>query len=416
MSTTAPTTPAAQPAAPFVPAPGWRMWVPCVGMALCSWLSFVDRGVLGVLAPTILMDTGMTAQDYGTVVFFFFIVYTIGNPLWGSLLDYLGLRAGMLLAVGIWTAASASHALMGGIIGFSIARALLGLGEGATFPGGLRTAVESLPGDKRARGIAVSWSGGTVGAIMTPIVMVPIAVAYGWRMAFVATGLFGIVWMVLWALIARPPFLPRAERRSSRLAWPNPFERRFWALVFSYALPAIAPGPILNLMPIYLTRGLGVAQADLGGIFWIPPAFWGIGYFVGGWAADRFAAENQRPVGMFALLTAAALPFGLTAAFESVPVAIALMSWACFIGGAFQMLAMKVGSYAFPREQSAMMSGIASGSWSLVNAGLAPIIGRFFDQQAWASAFWLIALCPLAGVLMWAFLSRGGRTQVAVRP
>ena len=400
-------TPSTQVAAPPTPlAAGWRMWVPCLGMALCSWLSFVDRGVLGILAPTIMADTGMSAQDLGTVVFFFFIVYTFGNPLWGSLIDHLGLRVGMLLAVGIWSAASASHALMGGIVGFSLARALLGLGEGATFPGGVRTAVESLPASLRARGIAVAWSGGTLGAIMTPILMVPIALAYGWRAAFIATGLFGVIWMALWALIARPPYLPATERRSSRLQWPNLAERRTWALVFSYALPALAPGPILNLMPIYLTRGLGVEQAALGAIFWIPPVFWGVGYFVGGWAADRFATNNERPVGMFALLTALALLFGFTPLFESVPIAIALMSWACFVGGCFQMLAMKVGSYAFPREQAAMMSGIASGAWSLVNAGVSPFIGRFFDQQAWSAAFWLIALCPLVGVAVWVFLSR----------
>jgi ACS family hexuronate transporter-like MFS transporter len=376
-------------------------------MALCSWLSFVDRGVLGVLAPTILADTGMSAQDLGWVIFFFFIVYTFGNPLWGMLIDYLGLRRAMLLAVGIWTVASASHALMGGIVGFSLARALLGLGEGATFPGGLRTAVESLPAHMRARGIAVSWSGGTLGAIMTPIVMVPIAVAYGWRAAFIVTGVLGAMWLLLWAVIARPPYLHATERRPSKLAWPNPFELRFWALVFSYALPAIAPGPVLNLMPTYLQRGLGVAQADLAGIFWIPPAAWGVGYFVGGWAADKFAADNTRPVGMFVLLTVLALVFGFTPIFESVPIAIALMSWACFIGGAFQMLAMKVGSYAFPREQAAMMSGIASGSWSLVNAGIAPFIGRFFDQQRWSDAFWLIAILPVVGVSVWIVLSRG---------
>jgi ACS family hexuronate transporter-like MFS transporter len=382
------------------------MWVPCIGMALCSLLSFVDRGVLGVLAPTILADTGMTAQDLGNVVFFFFLVYTFGNPLWGSLIDYLGLRNAMLLAVGLWTAASASHAWMSTFVGFAIARALLGLGEGATFPGGVRTAVESLPVDRRARGIATSWSGGTLGAIVTPLLMVPIAGAYGWRAAFIATGVFGVVWLVLWAIIARPPYLPTSARRSSRMEWPNVFELRTWALVFSYALPALAPGPILNLMPIYLTRGLGVAQADLASIFWIPPAAWGIGYFAGGWAADKFAANNKRPVGMFVLLTIAALVFGITPSLASVPAAIALMSWACFIGGGFQMLAMKVGAYAFPREQAAMMSGIASGAWSLANAGASPIIGRFFDQQRWDAAFWLIALAPLVGVVIWIGLSR----------
>jgi ACS family hexuronate transporter-like MFS transporter len=376
-------------------------------MALASLLSFVDRGVLGVLAPTILAETGMTGEDMGWVVFAFFLAYTFGNPLWGSLIDRMGLRAGMLLAVAIWSAASASHALMGGLLGFAVARALLGIGEGATFPGGLRTAVESLPSHLRARGIAVSWSGGTLGAIVTPLFMVPIAVAFGWRAAFVVTGVLGGLWLLLWAAIARPPYLPATERRSSRLEWPNLFERRTWALVFSYALPAIAPGPILNLMPIYLNRGLGVAQADLAGIFWMPPLAWGVGYFVGGWAADKFAADNRRPLGMFSILVVCALPFGLTPIFESVPAAIALMSWACFIGGAFQMLAMKVGSYAFPREQAAMMSGIASGAWSLVNAGVSPQIGALFDQQRWSDAFWLIAVLPAIGIAVWAGLSRG---------
>ena len=387
-------------------AAGWRMWVPCIGMALCSWLSFVDRGVLGVLSPTILSETGMSAQDYGNVVFFFFLAYTFANPLWGSLLDRFGLRIGMLLAVGLWSAASASHALMTGFLGFAVARALLGVGEGATFPGGVRTAVESLPAHLRARGIATSWSGGTLGAIVTPLMMVPIAVNYGWQAAFIVTGIFGLAWLVLWAAIARPPYLPSTERRSAKLEWPNPMERRFWALVFSYALPALAPGPILNLMPLYLTRSLGVSQADLGGIFWIPPAAWGIGYFAGGWAADKFAADDQRPIGMFSLLTVCALVFGITPMFQSVPIAIALMAWACFIGGAFQMLAMKVGSYAFPREKAAMMSGIASGAWSLANAGVSPVIGRLFDQQRWDEAFWLIALAPAVGVTVWVLLSR----------
>jgi ACS family hexuronate transporter-like MFS transporter len=384
----------------------WRMWVPCFGMALASLLSFIDRGVLGILAPTILAETGMSGEDLGWVVFYFFLAYTFGNPIWGSLIDRIGLRAGMLLAVGIWSAASASHALMAGFLGFAVARAVLGIGEGATFPGGLRTAVESLPAHLRARGIAASWSGGTIGAIVTPILMVPIATTYGWRTAFVVTGVLGAAWLLLWAAIARPPYLPATERRSRRLEWPNLLELRTWALVFSYALPAIAPGPILNLMPIYLDRALGVSQDALGSIFWIPPLAWGIGYFVGGWAADKFATHNPRPVGMFLLLVACALPFGFTPLAGSLSIAIASMSWACFIGGCFQMLAMKVGSYSFPREQAAMMSGIASGAWSLVNALVSPQIGRYFDQANWSAAFWLIAILPAVGIGVWIVLSR----------
>ena len=394
------------PAPPTARAP-WQMWVPCVGMALCSWLAFVDRQAIAVLSPTIMAETGMNAQEFGRLVTFFFVAYTLGNPLWGSLLDYVGLRLGMLMAVAIWTAASASHAFMGTFLGFALARAVLGFGEGATFPGGLRTAVESLPAHMRARGIAASFSGGTIGAVVTPLIVLPVAAAYGWQAAFLLTGVFGVMWLLIWAMIARPPFLPARTQKPARMAWPNPAERRFWMLVFSYALPAIAPGPIITLFQIYLNRELGVAQADLRGILWMPPLAWGAGYFFWGWIADRFASNNPRPVGLFLLLTVCSLALGIAPAFASVPAAIALMSWACFIGGGFQMTALKVALYNFPREQAAMMSGIASGAWALVNAGVAEPIGWLFDQQRWSEAFWLVALCPAVGVAVWLFLSRG---------
>jgi ACS family hexuronate transporter-like MFS transporter len=376
-------------------------------MALCSWLAFVDRQAIAVLSPTIMAETGMSAQEFGRLVTFFFVAYTLGNPLWGSLLDFVGLRVGMLMAVAIWTAASASHALMGTFLGFAMARAVLGFGEGATFPGGLRTAVESLPGDMRARGIAASFSGGTIGAVVTPLIVLPVAAAYGWQAAFLLTGLFGVAWLITWAIIARPPYLPARTQKPVRMAWPNPAERRFWMLVFSYAFPAIAPGPIITLFQIYLNRELGVAQADLRGILWMPPLAWGAGYFFWGWIADRFTTGNPRPVGLFLLLTVCSLALGVAPMFASVPAAIALMSWACFIGGGFQMTALKVALYNFPREQAAMMSGIASGAWALLNAGLAEPIGRLFDQQRWSEAFWLVALCPAVGITVWLFLSRG---------
>src|ERR1044072_3377398 len=97
--TQAPT--ARTPAAAATTATTWQMWVPCVGMALCSWLSFVDRQVLAILSPTILKETGLTNQNFTDAASFFFLAYTISNPIWGSILDYVGLRVGMLLAVGI---------------------------------------------------------------------------------------------------------------------------------------------------------------------------------------------------------------------------------------------------------------------------------------------------------------------------
>lgn len=413
-----------RPAVSDAPATTWQMWVPCVGMALCSWLSFVDRQVLNILSPTIIKDTGLTPQDFTTATSFFFLTYTLGNPVWGSVLDRVGLRIGMLLAVGVWTAASMSHALMASFAGFALARAILGLGEGGTFPGGLRTAVETLPANLRARGIALSFSGGTIGAVMMPLLLGPLAITYGWKTAFFATGLLGAMWLVLWASIARPPYLPKSAHMTTKMEWPNLRERRVWALMFSYALPAISPGPVLTILSIYLVQRLAMTQADVNSVVWIPPLTWGIGYFFWGWAADRYAANNPRPVGMFMLLTIVSLTLGFVTMTTSVPLAIGLIGLSTFIGGGFQMVALKVGSYAFPRQQSALMSGIASGSWSLVNFILLNAIGagvtiggirilpgaNWINGQHWEEIFWTIALLPAVGIGLWLFLSRDQAT------
>jgi MFS family permease len=192
-----------------------------------------------------------------------------------------------------------------------------------------------------------------------------------------------------------------------------------WSLIFSYALPAISPGPILTILALYLGQGLHMSQAEVNGVVWVPPLTWGIGYFFWGWAADKFAATNTRPIGMFLLLTVCSLTLGLATWTTSSTLAIALISFSTFIGGGFQMVALKVGSFAFPREQSAMMTGIASGSWSLVNYLLLNVMGAgvtiwglrvlpglgWLNAQRWGEIFWLIAVLPAVGVALWMALS-----------
>src|SRR5436309_9369454 len=211
-TTTGVKTVTATAAAAAGPSVTWQMWVPCLAMAACSWLSFFHRTILAALAPTILNETGLTAQQFASINAYFFVAYTLGNPLWGSILDYVGLRVGMLLGVAIWTMASVSHGWMYAFAGFAAARAFLGLGEGVTFPGGLRTAVESLPATRRARAVALSFSGGTLGGAAASYIAIPLGLKYGWRAAFAITGAFGIAWLVLWAVVAGPPFLPKHEK------------------------------------------------------------------------------------------------------------------------------------------------------------------------------------------------------------
>jgi len=156
-------------------------WSPIAAMMLLSFLSYVDRNTLAILSQTILRETGITAESYGWMISAFSAAYLVGNPFWGRALDRFGLRAGLFVSVVLWTLASVSHAFVATAVGFAVARAALGFGEGATFPAGLRASTQTLRSDQRGRGVAIAYSGASLGAIATPLVVTPIALRWGWR-------------------------------------------------------------------------------------------------------------------------------------------------------------------------------------------------------------------------------------------
>jgi ACS family hexuronate transporter-like MFS transporter len=379
-------------------------------MMVCSWLSYVDRQILATLSVVILADTGLSTERYTEVVSAFSIAYMIGNPLWGSLLDYVGLRTGMLAAVAIWSVASLSHSFVGqgtaAFLGLAAARALLGFGEGATFPGGFRTAMDSLPPGRQSRGIAISYSGGSLGAIVTPFLVIPIAARFGWRSAFLVTGALGFVWLALWAKIARPPYLRVPKKKPAKIIWPNFLERRFWALVCGYSLGAFALGPILYLSSLYLNRVFGVSQDDLKYYLWVPPAGWEVGYFFWGWAADRYASEKNRPAGMFILLTVLQLPLAAVTWIASPALVMIVFFWSMFVAAGFIVVALRAAAQAYPAGQTSMVAGLGAGTWSALVAVLLPILGRWFDQQRYTESFLLVTLVPVLGTALWLWLTR----------
>jgi ACS family hexuronate transporter-like MFS transporter len=141
-------------------------------------------------------------------------------------------------------------------------------------------------------------------------------------------------------------------------------------------------------------------------VLWIPPLGWEIGYFFWGWVFDRFAADEDRPVFKFFLLAVLMLPFGFTALISSTAGVLALLFWCMFVTGGFQMLGLRTGARAYPGGQTASVAGVASGAWAAEAALILPIAGRWFDQSHYDWIFWAIALIPMAGVLVWAGLSR----------
>ena len=376
-------------------------------MWLVSLISYIDRNTIAILAPVILRETHLNAEQYGFIISCFSVAYMIGNPVWGLVLDRWGVRRGMTAAVGVWTVASAAHAWATGFWSFGIARAVLGAGEGATFPGGLRTVTQTLPPAKRGRGLAIAYSGGSLGAMIAPLIVTPIAAEFGWHGAFLFTGVLGAAWLLLWRITGTgiDRNVPSEAHLPLNRIWTHP---AFWAFMAAYGVAAMPLGFILYDSSLYLHARFNWSQSTIGYVLWIPPFGWEVGYFVWGFILDRAGPR-------FRTLMSASLVLSLPlAAMHSLPTgALVLgdMFLTMFGLSGFVVLSIAYATRAFPPGHSGLLAGIGAGSWGAIVALMMPWFGRLFDQSAYATAFRIATLFPIAGYLIWVALGslvRGG--------
>ena len=222
-------------------------------MWLVSLISYIDRNTLALLAPAILAETGLSAEQYGYIISAFSVAYMIGNPLWGCAARPV--RSAQRDVVGrvVLDGRLGRACLRERVLELRVRTGVIGVREGATFPGGLRTASQTLPEGLRSRGIAVAYSGGSLGAIVTPLLVTPIALRFGWRGAFLFTGFVGLLWLAVWAVISRR--LPKQHAAvEAKKELPRLTDPRLWGFMLAYALGAQPLGFVLYGAAIYLRR------------------------------------------------------------------------------------------------------------------------------------------------------------------
>lgn len=307
---------------------------------------------------------------------------------------------------------------MAGFAGMCIARAVLGFGEGATFPAGLKTVTETLPEEKRSFGLGIAYSGSSLGAALTPLLITPVALRWGWRAAFGVTAVLGLLWIVLWiALRFSGWYDPPARSRNPEhlvILGESRWSRNLFAAAAAYGLGAAPLAFGLYAAPLYLTRVLHLGQASLGHLLWLPPAGWEAGYLVFGRLADRRRRRelqqnrSRRPGDVFFLLAVAGFLIMLApaAAQSSSPVLLTMLLFflQMFVAGGFVVFALADGMAMLPKEQSAFLAGFAISAWALVTGLLMPLLGHLFDHQRYTLTFWIVACLPPLGTLLWRLL------------
>jgi MFS transporter, ACS family, hexuronate transporter len=389
---------------------GYRVWIPAAAMMLVSLISYVDRNTLAILAPAILETSRLSAEQYGWIISAFSVAYMVGNPLWGRWMDRIGVRWGMFAAVALWTVASVAHAYAAGFWGLAAARATLGFGEGATFPGGLRTVVQTLPDRWRSRGVALAYSGGSLGAVLAPLIVSPIYSAWGWRAAFLFTGIIGGLWLLLWAVLSRDERLRRlqpAAVSTHPLRWAD---ARLWSFLASYALGCLPLAFVLYGASIFLNRVWGQTQEQVGAVLWVPPLGWEVGYFMGAWLLDRLPRPPADRLQPHRILTT--LVCVLIVPLAAIPYAtrywavLALLFWAMFVAGSNVVVAISYATEVYTTRHAGFLAGLGAGSWSAVVALLMPRFGAMFDSGLWRQAFLLATAVSMTGTGVWLVVNR----------
>lgn len=251
--------------APVAPAGRYR-WAIIALLFFATTVNYIDRTMLGLLAPSLGKEMGWSENDYGSIVTAFQAAYALGFLLMGWLIDRFGPKIGYAIAITIWTVGHVAHGFASTVGSFMAARVVLGVGEAGHFPSVVRASSEWFPQKERA--LAIGWvnSGTTVGVILTAPVLALFlnTLGLGWRETFIWSGLFGVVLLGLWWWLYSNP-RQSGKVSEAELAWiehdpPEQVERLGWGRIvikreaWAFATAKFLTDPVWFLMLFWLPK------------------------------------------------------------------------------------------------------------------------------------------------------------------
>ncbi|MEI8291833.1 MAG: MFS transporter [Verrucomicrobiota bacterium] len=276
---------------------GFR-WTVCALLFVATTINYMDRQVLGILAPTLEREIGWSEIEYSHIVMAFQAAYALGLLVFGRLVDVIGTRHGYAISIFAWSLAAMAHALARGVFGFGVARFALGLGEAGNFPAAVKTVAEWFPSRERALATGLFNSGSNVGAILAPVLVPWLTLHYGWQMAFIVLGATGFVWLIFWYWLYATPAQSRRvspaelahinsdppEPATAKIPWSKLLRyRQTWAFVVAISFTAPIWWFFLYWLPKFMHQQYGLDLASLGPPLVVIYSMTSVGSIGGGW-------------------------------------------------------------------------------------------------------------------------------------
>ncbi|HTA70761.1 MAG TPA: MFS transporter [Bryobacteraceae bacterium] len=386
----------------------FRWWIATLLFASTT-INYIDRQTLSVLAPYLKREFAWSNSDFALLVIAFRAAYAIFQPVSGRVLDRLGTRRGLSLAVLWYSAVAVATSLATGLASFAAFRFLLGAGEAANWPGATKAVSEWFPKSERGLAVAIFDSGSAVGGAIAPVMVIWLySVSGSWRPAFVVTGVLGIAWLLVWRLVypSTPiPAIPEDDFIEDQgHSWAALLRRKeTWGIVLGKALTDPVWFFVTDWFAIYLvSKGFKLEDTLLG--FWIPFLAADLGNFAGG-GLSSYCIRRGWPVLKARKLVVLLGGIGMTlliptVAISNFTVIIALFATATFSYAAWSTMGLTFPADLYPSNAVATvsgMSGAAAGIGTIISTFL---IGKVTDRYSFEPVLIGASLLPIVATIL----------------
>ena len=378
------------------------------------FLNYVDRGAVGIAAPLMQRELGLSATAFGLVASAFFWVYGPVQLLVGWLCDRFNVYRLMATGLLLWAVSTLLMGFAGGFLSLLVLRVMLGVGESIAFPGTSKIIAEQVPAERRGLANAVVSTGIALGPAAGTLAGGLILASWGWRPIFIAFGLVTLLWLIPWQATVRTIASPGQAAAVAKAKEQVPIASLIgrWPL-WSMSIAHIASNYgfyfLLIWLPNYLVnaRGLSIGEmttlATLGYVAQAAAAI-GFGLWSDRWTrSGRPEALIRRWMMIIAQIVQGVAIVGVLAAGSSLAVGV----WLIVAGIATGSLSLNIYAvaqmFAGPRAAGSWI-GFQNAVGNSFSGILGPVIaGMIVDAAGYDGAFYVAAAVALFGGLWWLF-------------